>query len=141
MTATTLRTDPRIDAYIEKAPAFAQPILVHLRAAVHRACPDVEETIKWSRPHFLLDGQMFAGMSAFKAHCAFGFWHREGGAVASLPAPNEPAMGHFGRIESVGDLPKVVALRQLIEQAALEARAIRQARETGAVPPKPRPRR
>ena len=40
------RTDPRIDAYIEKSAAFAQPILRRLRALVHRACPEATETVK-----------------------------------------------------------------------------------------------
>lgn len=42
MTAMT-PFDPRIDAYIQEAAAFAQPILRHLRAVVHEACPDVED--------------------------------------------------------------------------------------------------
>ena len=65
--------DPRVDAYIASAPDFAKPILTHLREIVHEACPDVEETMKWSNPHFDYKG-VLAGMSAFKAHCAFGFW-------------------------------------------------------------------
>ncbi len=43
--------DPRVDAYIAKAAPFAQPILRHIRVIVHAACPDVEETMKWSFPH------------------------------------------------------------------------------------------
>ncbi len=31
--------DPRIDAYIEKSATFAQPILRHIREAVHAAAP------------------------------------------------------------------------------------------------------
>ena len=66
--------DPRIDAYIANSAEFARPILAHLREVVHAACPDVEETMKWSRPHFLYKG-LLCGMSAFKEHCAFGFWN------------------------------------------------------------------
>ena len=117
MSTTPPRTDARVDTYIAGAPAFAQPILERLRAAVHRACPDAEETMKWSRPHFTLDGRVFAGMSAFKAHCAFGFWDRRNESVAALPEPAERAMGQFGRIESVVDLPRAVALRKLIVEA------------------------
>ena len=65
--------DDRVDAYIAKSAEFARPILTHLRDVVHAACPDVEETMKWSRPHFVYKG-MLCGMSAFKEHCAFGFW-------------------------------------------------------------------
>ena len=65
--------DARLDAYIAKANAFARPILNHLREAAHAACPDVEETMKWSFPHFQCKG-MLCSMAAFKQHCAFGFW-------------------------------------------------------------------
>src|SRR5450432_1625902 len=65
--------DPRIDAYIGKSAAFAQPILIHLRDIIHRACPQVEETMKWNFPHFMYHGMMCA-MAAFKEHCTFGFW-------------------------------------------------------------------
>lgn len=37
--------DPRIDVYIAKSAAFAQPILLHLRALIHAQCPDAVETI------------------------------------------------------------------------------------------------
>ncbi len=42
--------DKRIDEYISKKIAFAQPILIHLRKLVHDACPDVVENIKWGMP-------------------------------------------------------------------------------------------
>ena len=105
--------DPRVDAYLANAPAFAQPILARLREDVHAACPDVVETIKWSRPHFMLDGKLLCGMSAFKAHCAFGFWQREGS-----PAGQAGAMGDFDRIETLADLPGHAELRRLIQAAA-----------------------
>ena len=53
--------DPRVDAYIARSAPFAQPILEHIRSVVHEACPDVEETMKWSMPHFMHHG-MLAGM-------------------------------------------------------------------------------
>ena len=67
------KTDPRVDQYIAKSADFAKPILTHIRKVVHAACPDVEETMKWSSPHFDYKGMM-CGMAAFKGHCAFGFW-------------------------------------------------------------------
>lgn len=106
-------TDPRIDAYLAAVPAFALPILTRLREDVHAACPDVVETIKWSRPHFLLDGKLLCGMSAFKAHCAFGFWEREGAGEGK-----GGAMGDFGRIETLADLPPRAELRRQIKAAA-----------------------
>ncbi|MFT7776854.1 YdeI/OmpD-associated family protein [Roseateles sp.] len=105
--------DPRIDAYLATVPAFALPILQRLREDVHAACPDVVETLKWSRPHFTLDGKLLCGMSAFKAHCAFGFWEREGAAAGKAGA-----MGDFGRIETLTDLPSRTELRRQVKAAA-----------------------
>ena len=68
-----VKTNPSFDAYIKAAAPFAQPILKHLRELVHKACPEVEETIKWGFPHFDYKGIM-CSMAAFKNHCAFGFW-------------------------------------------------------------------
>ena len=65
---------PEVDAYIERAAPFAQPILKHLRGLVHKAVPDVEEAIKWGMPYFTLKGDPLCAMAGFKAHCAFGFW-------------------------------------------------------------------
>ena len=105
------RKDPRIDAYIAKAPEFARPILKHLRAIVREGCPGVEETMKWSVPHFDYKGPL-AGMAAFKAHCAFGFW--KGSLV--VPGSGE-AMGQFGRITKVEDLPKDKVLVGYVKKA------------------------
>jgi uncharacterized protein YdeI (YjbR/CyaY-like superfamily) len=101
--------DPRIDAYIARSADFAKPILTHLREVVHAACPDVEETMKWSTPHFMYKGMM-AGMASFKEHCAFGFW-KGSLIVDTSTASGEKAAGQFGRITKVSDLPprKVIA--------------------------------
>ena len=56
--------DQRLDAYINKSASFAQPILQHLRSLVHKACPQVEETIKWGMPHFDYKGEMMCSMAA-----------------------------------------------------------------------------
>ncbi len=105
--------DPRVDAYIGQSPAFAQPILTHLREVIHAACPNVEETMKWSRPHFEYKG-LLCGMSAFKAHCGLGFWK---GALMFPGMSEREAMGHFGRIESVSDLPSKTELALLVKRA------------------------
>src|SRR3981081_4202432 len=94
-----------IDAYIENSAGFAKPILKHLRELVHKACPDVEEKMKWSFPHFDYKGEMMCSMAAFKQHAVFGFWKA---ALMSDPQKimsNEESMGHFGRMTSVKDLP------------------------------------
>lgn len=107
-------TDPRVDAYIAKSADFAQPILEHLRAVVHAACPEVEETMKWSFPHFMYKGMM-CSMASFKAHCAFGFWKAE--LLMADDEVKREAMGHFGRITSVKDLPSKKVLAGYIKQA------------------------
>ena len=109
-------TDPRVDAYIKKAAPFAQPILVRIRQVVHEACPDVQETMKWSFPHFDYKG-IFCGMASFKQHATFGFW--KGSLLAEkLPKVDENAMGQFGRITSLADLPADRTLARIIKAAA-----------------------
>lgn len=105
--------DERIDRYIESVAPFAQPILRHLRAQVHAACPEVEETMKWSRPSFVYRGKILAGMSAFKAHATFGFWQGEAAAGQS----GEGAMGQFGRLTSLADLPDDATLATMTKAA------------------------
>lgn len=109
----TISTDPRIDAYIANSAEFAQPILEHLRALVHAACPEVEETIKWGFPHFMYKGMM-CNMASFKAHCSFGFWKAE---LLLADEARREAMGQFGRIESVKDLPARKVLTAYVKQA------------------------
>ena len=60
----TQQFDPRIDAYIAKSRPFAQPILIHLRELVRKACPSVVEAFKWSRPFFEFKGAILGNMSA-----------------------------------------------------------------------------
>lgn len=117
------KTDPRIDAYIAKSASFARPVLNHLRSLVHEACPGVEETMKWSMPSFLHEGRILCGMAAFKEHCTFGFWHK--GMVEVLGkdgAKGGTAMGSFGRITAIADLPKdEVLLRYIRDSVKLGA--------------------
>lgn len=108
------KKDPRIDTYIADAQPFARPILKYIRKAMHAGCPGVQETMKWSMPHFDHHG-ILAGMSAFKEHAALGFWK---GSLLGLPEPSEKAMGQFGRIRSIDDLPSERALTALVKRAA-----------------------
>jgi uncharacterized protein YdeI (YjbR/CyaY-like superfamily) len=105
--------DPRIDTYIGKAAPFAQPILRHLREVIHGACPEVEETIKWGRPHFVHHGILCA-VSAFKAHCTIFFW--QGDNVVGRMSTD--GMRQFGRITAVEDLPPTTVLADCVKQAA-----------------------
>jgi uncharacterized protein YdeI (YjbR/CyaY-like superfamily) len=100
------KTDKQIDRYIHEASPFAQEILIHFRALVHKACPGVEEKMKWSFPHFDYKGEMMCHMAAFKNHCAVGFWKASLMKDAKkLKKGNEEAMGHYGKITSIKDLP------------------------------------
>ena len=117
-TALNQSFDPRIDAYINKAKPFAQPILEHLRELVHKACPKVEETIKWSRPFFEYKGAILGNMSAFKEHCSFGFWGEEIGAVLrEANVIQDGGMGSLGRITAVKDLPSNKQMLAFLKQA------------------------
>ena len=109
-------TDAFVDAYIEKSKDFAKPILNHLRDLVHEACPDVIETKKWSFPHFDYKGEMMCSMAAFKEHCAFNFWKQSLLDAAAFPA-EKTAMGSFGRITSLKDLPDDKTMKKLIADA------------------------
>ena len=107
--------DDRVDAYITKSADFARPILTHLREVVHAACPDVEETMKWSFPHFMYKG-MLCSMASFKEHCAFGFW--KSSLIATKgESDGEPAAGQFGRITKLSDLPSKKILSGYIKEA------------------------
>jgi uncharacterized protein YdeI (YjbR/CyaY-like superfamily) len=101
------KTDPRVDAYIGAAPDFAQPILAHLRALVHRACPDVEETLKWRMPTFMYHG-ILCGMAAFKQHVSFGFWKH---SLVIGEGIERDGMGSFGKVAKLSELP---AKRELV---------------------------
>jgi len=112
--------DPRVDAYIARSADFARPILQHLRRLVHTGCPDVEETFKWSFPHFMHKG-ILCSMAAFKHHCAFGFWKGELILKAIDGAQSmrkeKDAMGQFGRITSLTDLPEDRLLIEWVKTA------------------------
>jgi uncharacterized protein YdeI (YjbR/CyaY-like superfamily) len=116
------KKDPRVDAYIAKSLDFAKPILNHLRKLIHDTCPTVEETIKWSFPHFEYKGpadrspRVLCSMASFKQHCAFGFWYAERGPMSGNSQPGE-AMGQYGRITSLADLPKDKELVKQIKDA------------------------
>jgi uncharacterized protein YdeI (YjbR/CyaY-like superfamily) len=127
------KKDKRIDAYIAKAQPFAKPILKHLRELVHRSNPDIDETIKWSMPHFDYKGKSIFGMASFKMHASFGFWR-----AGNLPDPDKilnskEAMGHLGRITSLKDLPPDKIMIKYLKAAAKLV-------DGGVKPPKKQPK-
>ena len=114
-----MSSDPRIDAYIARAAPFARPILEHVRERVHVAAPEAEETMKWSAPSFTVDGKILLMMAAFKAHAALNFWR---GQEIGDGNPKAGAMGQFGKLASVDDLPADEELDALIREAAALAK-------------------
>jgi len=129
--------DPRIDAYIAGSAEFARPILAHLRKLVHSTCPQVEETLKWRMPTFMYHG-MLCGMAAFKQHCTFGFWKHEL-VVGKEQAGDALAMGQFGRITRIADLPSPKKLAAYIKKAMqLNEDGIKAPRTTPKHKPAPR---
>jgi uncharacterized protein YdeI (YjbR/CyaY-like superfamily) len=134
------KRDPRVDAYIARQADFARPILEHARAAVHEACPEVEETIKWGMPSFVHAGRILAGMAAFKRHASFGYWQHalvvgEGGEEEERP---REGMGSYGRLSSVADLPPRRTLLAHIRKAAkLAGEGVKSPAARKATTPKP----
>ncbi len=115
------KKEKAIDAYISKSADFAKPILNHIRELVHKTCPDVEEKMKWSFPHFDYKGEMMCSMAAFKQHAVFGFWKASlmKDPVLVETAKSEVAMGHLGRLTSVKDLPADKKMIAWIKEAML----------------------
>jgi uncharacterized protein YdeI (YjbR/CyaY-like superfamily) len=107
--------DARVDTYIAKSVDFAKPILSQLRDIVHTACPEVEETMKWSFPHFMYKG-MLCAMASFKEHCSFGFW-KESLVMEKGGSETEEGMGSFGRITKLSELPTKKVLSGYIKKA------------------------
>lgn len=120
--------DKRVEAYIAKAAPFAQPILERVRDVVHSACPNCEETLKWSTPTFTYKGKLLVGMAAFKEHCRLILWF----------GPQITGENFAERIDKVTDLPSKKELTRLIKESMKlidsGARVMRRA------PAKPKPR-
>ena len=131
--------DPRVDAYIARAQPFARPILEHMRERVHAVVPEVEETLKWSAPSFTIRGKILLMMAAFKAHAALNFWR---GQELRGDQADPDALGQFGKLTSVKDLPPDKELDALIRKAAeltASAPAPRKAKHAPKPPPELHP--
>lgn len=136
-----MKRDPRFEAYFAKSAPFAQPILAHLRELLARTCPEGEEAMKWGMPSIVYRGKILCHMAAFKAHAAFGFWHGEAVTGQDRPGNPESAMGQFGRLTSLADLPddaRLIAMTQramaLIDSGAKPPRQLNHPRPPLAMP-------
>ena len=127
--------DPKIDVYIEKAPAYAQPIIRHLRQLIHRAAPQVTEVMKWGHPHFDYKGP-FMGIGAFKEHMGLNFWKSTlmDDPAGLFATAEKGSAGSIGKIRSLADLPADDVLLSYIHNAVeLNEKGIKLA------PPKKKP--
>lgn len=109
----------KIDAYIEKSQDFAQPVLHYIRETVHEFCPDTEETVKWSFPHFMYKAKILFAMASFKQHCTFGFWlEKEMKTMQEITSDIEKnSMFSLGKITKIEDLPPKNQLKKAIKEA------------------------
>ncbi len=130
----------RVDDYIARAAPFARPILERIRKVVHRACPEIEERIKWGVPSFEKDG-LVCGVAAFKAHATFGFWRG-----AELDDPDgilrgkEKASFMAEKLTDVSQLPPDEVLADYVRCAVeLNARRAQEPKKAGS--PKEKPKR
>jgi uncharacterized protein YdeI (YjbR/CyaY-like superfamily) len=126
--------DPRVDAYIAKAADFARPILEEIRARVHAACPEVEETIKWGMPSFVHAGGILCGMAAFKRHVSFGYWKH----ALVMGDVERDGMGSYGKMAALQDLPPKATMRADLEKAMrLNEEGVKPERRKAAARPAP----
>jgi uncharacterized protein YdeI (YjbR/CyaY-like superfamily) len=58
---------------------------------------------------------MLCSMASFKEHCAFGFW--KGALVTGNDSDGEKAMGQFGRLTKLSDLPAKKVLTGYVKKA------------------------
>jgi uncharacterized protein YdeI (YjbR/CyaY-like superfamily) len=120
-----------VDAYITRAPEYSRPILTKIRELFHKACPDIEEELKWNVPSFEYKG-IVGGMAAFKKYVGFGFWKQSLMKDPQKIFTKETGLGS-GRITALADLPPDKVLIAYIKEAvALNENDVKIAR------PKPR---
>ncbi|HVT88832.1 MAG TPA: YdeI/OmpD-associated family protein [Tepidisphaeraceae bacterium] len=102
----------KVDVYIAKSQPFSRPILIKIRSLFHKACPEVEEAIKWNVPFFQYKGNL-GMMAAFKQHVRWGLW-RSG--QLKKPAGVNVSMGG-DKFTRVSELPSDQVILDLIKQA------------------------
>ncbi len=123
-----------VDTYIADAAGFAKPILEHLRKLVHQHCPDVNEAIKWSLPHFDYKGANMCVMASYKAHCSFTFLKA---TLMTDPRLNtsmelKPIQRYLGKITKMTDLPTDDEFAAMLKEAM-------QLNESSVKPTRPKP--
>ena len=104
--------DARVDAYIANAAAFAQRSSA-ISGNRPRRLPRCRRAIKWSFLTSRITG-ILCSMASFMALC-LRFLNAPDRPAAG--EPTEPAMGQFGRITSLNDLPSKKTITGYIKQA------------------------
>ncbi|MBE7491138.1 MAG: YdeI/OmpD-associated family protein [Planctomycetes bacterium] len=106
-----------MDEYIANAADFARPVLKKLRGLYHKACPEIEESLKWGMPCFSCRG-IVGSMAAFKEYVGIGFWK---GALLDDPTGLFKGVGATQmsalKFRTVKDLPADKVLVDMIKQA------------------------
>ena len=112
------KRNPQVTEYIQGCAPFARPIFRYLRKVIHEGAPGLEEVIKWGMPSFVYQSKIVCGFAGFKAHCAVWFWKGE----AIVDRKSKDAMGNFGRITSLSDLPSEKELTGFVAAAVARIR-------------------
>lgn len=106
-------TDPRVDEYIATIAPWQQAILQRFRSLIHKACPSVNESIKWSRPAFDYKG-IVCGISGFKHYCSMGFWKE---SILKESAEHQGVLEAVGKVHEGEILPPDAAILALLREA------------------------
>ena len=110
-----------VDTYIANAEGFAKPILEHWRKLIHKICPDAEEKIKWSFPHFEYKRDNLCVVASYKNHCSFSFLKAELMTDPRLKESKDqkPIQRFLGKISKMEDLPPDEEFIAMLKEAVL----------------------
>mgnify|MGYP000850261229 CR=1 FL=1 len=105
--------------YINKAAAFAQPILKHWRKRVFEASDDIEESLKYGTPHYHYKGDYMLAMAAYSKHCSFTFFKSDFMSDDRLKQnkQHKPIDRFLGKISSLEELPTDKEFDKFLKEA------------------------
>lgn len=120
----THHTDPRVEDYVSRLPAWQSHLCRRLRELIHAADPEVNETIKRrGQPYFELDGNVCAFLAA-KDHLNLFLYD---GAIVPDPEGIITGGHHNSTARTIafyeGDLIPVEALTAMLHQIIANNRA------------------
>jgi uncharacterized protein YdeI (YjbR/CyaY-like superfamily) len=106
-----IKKDSAVDEYIKMAPAFAKPILNHIREVLHKAFPDVEEKMLYNCPTFMFADSPLCSMLVYdKPYCALNLWKHKilkdpDKLLVTQSKEKGKIVGNLTFLESLKDLP------------------------------------